>query len=532
MSRTSILLVEDDPDHQELLCAVLTGAHPEVRVQMAQTGDEAVEAIRTQGADAFDCILLDFNLPGDDAADVLPRLLEAGCRCPKLVLSSSDEQGVVIRSLRSGGVDFIPKSEAMLGDQLWTRITSALAKWRREEESRRKMVRRSRRLAREAGQDPLTGLSNRRCLERRFADQRDRYDRRGWVAVAMLDLDHFKRINDTYGHALGDRVLCGTADAIKERLGPLDTACRYGGEEFVVIRPVRECAEAVCWADELRKAIERITVTTDDRAVCVSASIGVVTCRSDRFNRETLARADRSMYLAKQRGRNRLCTWDMVVFDEAVRETRPESDAPVEARLRDVLYHTVDRLGPTQQAHLTTHAESVSRMAVRLGEALTMPTEAIERLRLAGQCHDLGMFLTPEEVLGKPDLLSAEERILVARHAGDGADMAAMLGADASTCELIRHHHTWYGDTRFPAVTNGETVSVGARVLSVAEALVTMTSYRRYQPERSFTAAVGELQNGSGEQFDPDVVGAVPRSLSTVVPALRTPARRSDYWGS
>jgi two-component system cell cycle response regulator len=369
-------------------------------------------------------------------------------------------------------------------------------------------------LAHLAEQDPLTGLANRRRLERLFENRRFARDRRGCVSVIMLDLDHFKRINDRHGHDCGDRVLRAVADAVRDCAGANDVVCRYGGEEFVIIRPATSLAAAVHWAEALREKVAGLEIRWGDRRVAVTVSIGVVNCASPRLSPAIISRADQAMYLAKRRGRNVVCTWQMVLFREAALRVMSSSPRPVEERLRNVLMQVRHHLGPTQWNHLTTHAEDVSTLAVRLGKAFGLDQVTIERLRVAGLCHDLGKFLIPEAVLAKASALCEEERALLARHSADGAAMSIVLGMDPATADYIRFHHTRCDGTAAVDTCNGS-VPLGARILAVADALVTMTSHRPYQPARSLGTAARELRYGSGGQFDPDVVRTVPRALMT-----------------
>jgi diguanylate cyclase (GGDEF)-like protein len=514
-----ILLVEDDPGHQHLISRSLTSGQRQVELEVVSTGRDAVHAIRNR---LFDCVLLDFNLPDARADELLPVLAKDGHSPPVVVISSSRDQDTAIKSMRNGSVDFLPKMETLDGNTLWHRVDAAVRAHRKAQAGRRKIERRMAQLARLAEQDPLTGLSNRRCLNRLFEKRRITRDRRGCVSVIMLDLDHFKRINDRQGHDCGDRVLRVVADVVRARVGSTDVACRYGGEEFVVIKAATSIAGTRRWTEALREKIARLRIRCGDRRVAVTVSIGVVNCASACLGPETISRADRAMYLAKQRGRNVVCTWQMVVFHEAVQQVVAFSPWPlsprlVEERLRNVLMQTRDHLGPTQWNHLTTHAEYVSGLAVRLGKALGLDEATVERLRVAGLCHDLGKFLIPEDVLAKTGTLAAEERALLERHTADGAEMSLMLGLEPIAAEYVRFHHArWAGRGAVNACDSS--IPLGARILAVADALIAMTSPRPYQPRRSFSTAARELRYGSGRQFDPDVVRAVPRALMADLP--------------
>ncbi len=531
MSTSNILIVEDDPDHRELLRTALSAGSSRSATHIAASGDDAVRAIQEHGKNAFDCVVLDFNLVSENATQLLPRLRAAGCKCPTMIISSSDAQETVIKSLRCGSVDFVPKSEAFRGTHLKERTELAIAGGRRKEETRRKSQRRAQHLTELAERDPLTGLSNRRSLDRLFSRHRKKIDRRGPVSIAMIDLDHFKRINDQYGHQVGDRVLCLVASAIRESVARGDVVCRYGGEEFVVIRPSTPYAEVLHWAETLRVAIEGLACPAEVGRIPVTVSLGLMRCSSKDLSPNVLARVDRAMYLAKASGRNRTCLEEMVAFHEAARAVRQTTNESLDSRLQALLQWGNGRLGPTQLAHLTTHAAYVSRMSIRLGKALRMGSQNIERLRVAGLFHDLGKFVIPEEVLAKPEPLTVAESAMVGRHAEDGAGMASLLGVDRVTAEFIRYHHARFDRRGAIRRDPDRTVHLGAGILAVADAFVTMTSYRPYQPVRSFVGAVGELQKQVGKQFDPDVVSAVPHALLTEVPEFVTRITRSRNHG-
>lgn len=160
------------------------------------------------------------------------------------------------------------------------------------------------RLRAQALRDPLTGLYNRRHLEEAFERHLAQAERDGSaLSLIMIDLDHFKAINDNHGHAMGDAVLASVGTAIAQGLRPCDIACRYGGEEFAILLPDCSPSSARSRAEELRERIERLSST---HRIPVSASIGVGTSPDTSSGASLFADADRALYRAKKEGRNKV----------------------------------------------------------------------------------------------------------------------------------------------------------------------------------------------------------------------------------
>lgn len=515
-------MAEDNPDHQQLLTMVLTDSRPRVSVVSVATGEELLAKVREAGPDGFDCFILDFNLPDCQSADLLRILSKETEGRPAILISSSRSQSVVIESLRKGSVDFVPKTEAVEGDTLWQRVQLALKDYRRTNSERRRLVRRHQNLVELAETDPLTGLSNRRCLNRLLRGRGASFDRRGHASVIMLDVDHFKRVNDRFGHLVGDQVLIGVADGLRERAGKDDLVCRWGGEEFLVVRPAASLGTSVLWAEDLRRDIEKMRFDAAEPPLSITISVGIAHMPSAQIGIDTIAQADEALYLAKKSGRNCVCTQGMVQFEKAIVDGGGKAAARLDERLRQVLTACRSHLGPTQYDHLTEHAEYVSAMAVRIGRAMQMDADALERLRTAGLCHDLGKLIVPEDVLAKPSALNTDERRLVSRHPEVGAALSRRLGCDAITSDFIRYHHQFFGNHPSNDGPAGAALPLGSRVLAVADAFVTMTSERPYRSACSLTSAVAELRRSRGTQFDPTVVDAVPRALLASVPVGRS----------
>ncbi|PSJ44781.1 GGDEF domain-containing protein [Zobellella endophytica] len=163
------------------------------------------------------------------------------------------------------------------------------------------------RLRQAALRDPLTGLANRRLLMARLQEEQERQRRTGEVfSLAMLDVDHFKRINDAFGHDAGDQVLCRMAGAIERQLRRYDLCARWGGEEFLILLPATPLAQARQMAERVMTAVREISLADIDEAIALTASIGLVQWRPDEGIDGTIQRADSALIQAKRNGRDRL----------------------------------------------------------------------------------------------------------------------------------------------------------------------------------------------------------------------------------
>lgn len=167
-----------------------------------------------------------------------------------------------------------------------------------------------RELRAQSQRDALTGLYNFRYLQNALDQEMERTRRTLQpTALIMLDLDHFKAVNDNYGHEVGNLVLKQTAEQIKSHLRKLDLGCRYGGEEFALILPNTRLPEALEVAERLRQLRESEPMRLDDgTSFQVTASFGVALYRGELISREAFVElADRQLYAAKAAGRNRVC---------------------------------------------------------------------------------------------------------------------------------------------------------------------------------------------------------------------------------
>jgi diguanylate cyclase (GGDEF)-like protein len=295
-----ILLVEDNPGDARLLREVLRDADaPGFRI--VEAGRLAEALARLEGEAGFDVVLLDLSLPDSHGLDTLRRAHAHAPHVPIVILTGHNDETQAVRAVQEGAQDYLIKGT--LDTALFTRaIRYAIERHRMlaELEQARRMEHYV------ATHDVLTGLPNRQLFIDRLGQALAEARRHGTqVAVLFLDLDRFKPINDTFGHAAGDRLLVAAAHRLAECLRETDTAARLGGDEFTIILTNVVHAEDV--AKVSQKLLECLAdpFTLEEREIFVSASIGVSLYPGDGGDVEALLKnADTAMYRAKANGKN------------------------------------------------------------------------------------------------------------------------------------------------------------------------------------------------------------------------------------
>jgi diguanylate cyclase (GGDEF)-like protein len=296
----NILVAEDE--------AVTRGG---VVALLKKWGYEAVEADNglaawqvLQGPDAPRLAIIDWIMPGMDGAQLCRtvRQLMPEPYTYLLLLTARSEQEDVIRGLDAGADDYVTKPfdahELQMRLRAGTRILELQDELIAARETRRQ----------QATHDVLTGAFNRRTVLEGLQRELSRVQREGTsVGVILVDLDHFKLINDTHGHSMGDKVLREAVHRLQQELRSHDLLGRYGGEELLIVLPGCSIAETVVVAERLRQRLAREPIKLPDGQIFVTGSFGVATSTADGENSEALIQtADASLYRAKHEGRNRV----------------------------------------------------------------------------------------------------------------------------------------------------------------------------------------------------------------------------------
>jgi diguanylate cyclase (GGDEF)-like protein len=364
--------------------------------------------------------------------------------------------------------------------------------------------------------DPLTGLANHRSFQERMQRELQSAEARDVpMTLCMIDIDDFKRVNDLFGHPVGDNVLA----QVGARLRQNGEAFRLGGDEFALLLPGEDAEGALPVA---RSVLARIAALDLGEVGSVTASAGIASFPGQAFDRDELIRlADSALYWAKEHGKNRVHVYrpDVVELAE-LRRLAHGPDRAARFRAAASLAKAVDARDTYTGSHSTRVAELGAWIAAHLG----LDAEQVELTRLAGSLHDLGKLAIPEEILRKPGPLTPPERLVLERHPQIGHRMLDSLGVDPVADWVLHHHERWDG-AGYPDGLAGEEIPLGARIIFVADAYDAMTSDRAYRGRLTPQEAVLELERCAGTQFDPHIVDVFARELGYASASTAVAAR-------
>ena len=295
-----VAVVDDDHAIRRLVKLYLTRSGYQV-IEFA-AGEEARRELNRL---PWDLAILDRRLPDMDGV-VLCHELKSNPELQSryvILLTGDSEQEDKVMGLDLGADDYITKP--FQPPELLARIRAA----KRIVDLQKELVESNKRLELLSITDGLTKLYNHRHFQDELArafEESQRYQRP--LSLAIVDLDFFKKVNDSYGHAVGDEVLKSLSRIFQESIRSTDLAARYGGEEFAVMMPETDLSEAIVFAEKIRTLVEERAVATQARSISCTVSIGVATVPHSHIHsaKELIVAADKALYRAKKNGRNQL----------------------------------------------------------------------------------------------------------------------------------------------------------------------------------------------------------------------------------
>jgi two-component system cell cycle response regulator len=298
--QVSILSIEDGDEDFEKVKRILR-THRQLKISRARTIAGAFKRLEKE---PFDLIFLDYLLPDGTGLEFLERINNKGVETPVVVITGQGDELIASRIIQAGACDYLPKAKVS-GKALLRIISNALEKAGLKREMRMAQEK----LAEMSIRDELTGMFNRRYFEESLEREISGSERYGHgLALCMIDLDHFKIVNDTHGHLCGDRVLQEFGRLLDESIRKYDVGCRYGGEEFAVILPDTALDKAVALCERFRERVKSHDFTYEDMTIHITTSVGVAArpAGGDLGGKALLDLADKAMYQAKSQGRDRV----------------------------------------------------------------------------------------------------------------------------------------------------------------------------------------------------------------------------------
>ena len=335
--------------------------------------------------------------------------------------------------------------------------------------------------------------------------------------MMMLDIDHFKNVNDTYGHLAGDMILRQIGKILRENTYPLDVVGRYGGEEFVVLMPDTSHSKAIQAAEKLCKIIDECHWDIEGKSISVTVSIGIVSIDSA-DSHELIKRADNALYKAKKQGRNCIVCWEEANPERRANKLQggeycelQNKVSTLTKQIRSQAVEVVSAFMKTIEAkdsYTANHAQNTQIYASAIAEEMAVSKELKDKLEIAALLHDIGKIGIPDWILLKTGPLGDSDREIIEQHPLAGVEILEPLGIFRQELPIIRQHHERFDGTGYPSQLKGKEITIGARILAVADVYDAMTSDRPYRMAMPHEEAFREVIDCAGSQFDPEVVEA------------------------
>ena len=359
-------------------------------------------------------------------------------------------------------------SIALTNATLYTALQQELAERRKIEKKLRYM----------SYHDALTGLYNRTFFKREMG----RFERSGKkpVAIILCDVDGLKLINDTLGHEQGDLLLDAVAGVIKASVRASDIVARIGGDEFAILLPDTDYKRVGTICNRIRSAVD--VYNAGHLELPLSMSLGFAVSDESVAGTSTLNELFREA--------------DDNMYREKLHRSRHTRTAIVTALLKALEVRDFITEG---------HGDRMQVWAAELAAGLNLSERRVNDIKLLAQFHDIGKVGIPDRLLFKPGLLTPEEHMEVQRHADIGYRIAQSISDLIPIADFILKHHEWWNGSGYPIGLKGEEIPLECRILAIVDAYDAMTSDRPYRKALQADAALAELRQQAGSQFDPEL---------------------------
>ncbi len=489
------------------------------------------EALRKVEEELFHILIVDLKLEDMEGTEVIRKVREYFPEMMATVITGVPSIENAVTALKSGAIDYVIKP--LEPEDLIGRIKMGWEKHRNGvlvkqllhnlQVTNLELEKANQKLNALSVTDNLTSLYNHRYIMDVLSIEYQKAKRfQHKLSLIMLDMDHFRTINDKYGHQVGDALLIEFGAFLKEQTRSIDTVGRYGGEEFCIVLPETESADAVRVGEKLRREIAgKLFTPVEGLSVNVTASMGVASADDEGVGsmEAMLNHVNKALYEAKLGGRNRVVCWR-----EIKKKSEEAADKVTETAIHDYERYTGNLAKELKDSYIqsvkglvnaleakdgytATHSYLVSYYAKAMAKHLGLSEEEIDVITTAGLLHDIGKIGIPDAVLNKEGKLDENEMATVKRHPEAGAKILGPIGFSNRELGLIYSHQERWDGLGYPYGLKGNDIPYGARILAFCDAFEAMTAHRPYRKTPfSATKALGIISREAGKQFDPSLV--------------------------
>lgn len=352
------------------------------------------------------------------------------------------------------------------------------------------------RLTQIANTDILTGLYNHRYFQEKLKEYFKTVSDKNPLSLILIDIDHFKNYNDSFGHLEGDHVLEILGDLLGKNVQS-GIVARYGGEEFVVLLPGSDSGTAVQTAEHIKKLVEDHQFYGEEYQPGgkMTISCGIATSPAHGVSpKELIKRADYALYKAKSLYRNKVELYISVFEDLNINENEKESFNSI---------RTLVSIINAKDRYTFGHSERITDYCVQVAKRLKLSEKNIQLLKYAAFLHDVGKIEIDGYILNKPGVLDENDWNILKQHPRWGSDIVKSVSELVPISNIILYHHENYDGSGYPEGIKAENIPILARIIRIADSYDAMTSNRIYKKNMTPNEALEEIKRYSGTIYDP-----------------------------
>lgn len=508
-----VLIADNNPLDIDAIKSTLS-SHNDVNYKI-QTSAVGSDILKKAEGNKFDLVLMKQKLPDMSGLKILQEISQRKLNLPVIMIVPDGKENAGVKAMNKGACDYLT-SEEIKTTSLPRAIYRAVHRKKLEQDIEKSIVK----LESMAIKDGLTGLYNQHhFLEVLNTEYKKAKRHLHQLSCIMIDIDHFKSVNDTHGHQFGDYVLARSADILMRIVRDTDFVARYGGEEFFVILPNTGRKGANILAEKIRAAFSKKVFKKDDVSHGVTVSLGISSMSDHNVISDDvmIANADNALYRAKWRGRNNVCTYE----ETAIKKKFESGEDPEKVKVFHNMFQNINesiKVNCIESAHdilreiegewtyFNEHSVRVSEYAEQLARRLSMSEDEAKTIKRAALLHDVGMIGISSDILKKKGKLTAGEYSVIKRHSSIGMNIMEKTMMFDKELPLILYHHERFDGSGYPHKLKGDTIPYGARILALVDAYDAIISNSNHRAGRTHKEAIKELKGCAGKQFDPRMV--------------------------